>query len=258
MPTTVIGWIHACVCTTRFSVKLNGTIHGYFQGTRGLRQGDLLSPYLFTLCMNILSCVLNRVPTNFKYHWRCKELRLTHLFFADDILFFSHGSQEFVAHIMSSISKFSDWSGLVPSMHKSNSFLCNCDPEFVQWFDAFKVPRGDLPVRFLGVPLISSHLYINDCMPLVNKITSRLNAWSNLLLSLAGRALLIKSVIHAIQHFWCKHFLLPTAVHELSQSMLTRFLWKDNINQKGGAKVAWRTVCLPGEEGGLGLKCMVE
>ncbi|XP_074374701.1 uncharacterized protein LOC141715118 [Apium graveolens] len=88
-------------------------------------------------------------------------------------------------------------------------------------------------------------------------MTAKLNSWANLLLSFAGRVMLIKSVLHDIQGFWCSHFLLPSAVHRNIQSMLTKFLWKGNINQKGGAKVAWDDICLPKEEGGLGLKNMV-
>lgn len=89
----MINWIKACLCTIRFSIKLNGVVHGYFKGSQGLRQGDPLSPYIFALCMNILSCILNKTPTDFHYHWRCRDLGLTHLFFADDVLFFSHGSK---------------------------------------------------------------------------------------------------------------------------------------------------------------------
>lgn len=152
------------------------------------------------------------------------------------MMFFSHGSKPSVTHIIDSIVKFFDWSGLVPSINKSSSYLCNCDAKFMAWFDALGINQSNLPVKFLGVPLISSQLCINDCMPLVDKITSRLNAWSNLILSFAGRVLLIKSVVCAIEAFWCNHFLLPSAVHELVQSVLTRFLWKGNINHKGGQR----------------------
>ncbi|XP_074351776.1 uncharacterized protein LOC141690920 [Apium graveolens] len=133
------------------------------------------------------------------------------------------------------------------------------DSDFVDWFDStFAIPRGNIPVHFLGVPLISSQMCINDYMSLIEKITSRLNSWENLLLSLAGRTLLIKSVIHAIEAFWGNHFLLPMAVHANIQSHLSRFLWKGNINHKGGAKVSLTIVYLPREEGGLGLKNMVD
>lgn len=170
------------------------------------------------------------------------------------MLFFSHGSRSSVTHIMNSISQFSSWSGLSPSIPKSTSYLSNCDPDFVNLFGTFSIPRGTLPVRFLGVPLISSQFCVNDCMPLITKIMDRLSSWTTLLLFFTGRALLIKSVMCAMQAFWCNHFRLPGAVHATIQSLLTRFLWRGNINQNGGAKVSCQSVCLPQEEGALALK----
>lgn len=258
-PDKLISWIRACICTPNYSVQLNGVIHGYFKGTQGIRPGDPMSPYIFTICMNVLSCLLNSKPVGYKPHWRCKELGISHLFFADDVLFFASAHKASVMHIMSCISIFSVWSGFKPSVHKSTSFLCNCTQEFTTWFDTeYFIPRGTLPVRFLGVPLISKQLCINDCMPLISKITGRINSWATLLLSFAGRIQLIKSVLCAIEAFWCNHFLLSSLVHEEIQSLLTKFLWKDNINHKGWAKIAWKIVCLPWSEGGLGVKNMVE
>lgn len=64
-PFKVIKWIVACICTPSYSIKLNGVIHGYFKGAQGIRQGDPMSPYIFTTCMNILSCLLKHKPVNF-------------------------------------------------------------------------------------------------------------------------------------------------------------------------------------------------
>lgn len=52
--------------------------------------------------------------------------------------------------------------------------------------------------------------------------------------------------------------MLPSTFHVNIPSLLTRFLWKVNINHKGGAKVSWEVICLPREEGGLGLKNMLD
>ena len=55
-----IRWIKWCVSTARFSVLINGTSSGFFQSSRGLRQGDPISPYLFVVVMEALSCLVKR------------------------------------------------------------------------------------------------------------------------------------------------------------------------------------------------------
>ncbi|GKD47788.1 RNA-directed DNA polymerase, eukaryota, reverse transcriptase zinc-binding domain protein [Tanacetum coccineum] len=56
----MIGWIMTCVTSAAFSVYVNGERHGYFKSGRGLRQGDPMSPYLFTLVMGVLTLMVQR------------------------------------------------------------------------------------------------------------------------------------------------------------------------------------------------------
>nr|GEU28835.1 hypothetical protein [Tanacetum cinerariifolium] len=106
--------------------RINGTLHGFFKGKRGLRQGDPLSPYLFTLVMEILTLMLKRrvsMSNNFTYHKYCSHLNIINLCFADDLFLFAHGDTDSARVIMDSLNEFKNASGLVPSLLKSMAYF---------------------------------------------------------------------------------------------------------------------------------------
>ena len=120
--------------------------------------------------------------------------------------------------------------------------------------DLFRIPCGSLPVKYLGVPLITTRLSYSACKPLVDSITARISSWTAKFLTFAGRLQLIKSVLCSIQSFWNSLFVLPKKVMNQVEQILRRFLWKGSSLAKGGAKVAWEDLTFPLDEGGLGIK----
>ncbi|KAL0346366.1 UNVERIFIED_CONTAM: hypothetical protein Scaly_1652600 [Sesamum calycinum] len=125
-PLRFIGWIEQCVSTTSFSISLNGSIYGFFKGGRGLRQGDPMSPYLFVLVMEIWNSLLRyRVQSvaQFQYHWKCKELGILNLCFADDVLLFCKAHIPSIQVLKDTLSEFSNLSGLNVNPAKSQIIL---------------------------------------------------------------------------------------------------------------------------------------
>lgn len=67
---------------------------------------------------------------------------------------------------------------------------------------------GSLPVRHLGVPLISRKPKDGDYKALLDRIRSRISAWTSKFLSLAGRLHLVVSVFSSTYTYWCNIFFL--------------------------------------------------
>nr|GEW30501.1 hypothetical protein [Tanacetum cinerariifolium] len=96
---TMVDWIMTYITSASFFIFVNGEVCGFFKGSRGLRQGDPVSPYLFTIVMDVLNMILVkeiREFGKFKYHYGCKELKLTHMCFAEDLLVLCNGDKEFI------------------------------------------------------------------------------------------------------------------------------------------------------------------
>lgn len=81
-PDIFMAWVMECVSSTSYSVCINGKPCKLFEGRKGIRQGDPLSPFLFAIVMDYLSRLFDEVDTKpgFKYHPRCSKIRITHLF----------------------------------------------------------------------------------------------------------------------------------------------------------------------------------
>ncbi|KAB1228187.1 hypothetical protein CJ030_MR5G008784 [Morella rubra] len=83
--------IHQCISTVTFSILLNGSPHGCFQPSRGLRQGDPLSPFLFILASEVLSRLFYLEVRFGSLHGIIAVRRappVTHLLFAGDLFIF--------------------------------------------------------------------------------------------------------------------------------------------------------------------------
>lgn len=256
-PPKFVHWITICITTASFSVQINGELAGYFQSTRGLRQGCSLSPYFFVISMNVLSKMIDEAARRGEigYHPRCRNIDLTHLCFADDLMVFSDGTKRSVEGILKVFGDFDKMTGLKISLEKSTLFMAGITAQKQDdILHQFPFASGSLPVRYLGLPLLTKRMTVSDYLPLIEKIRKRISSWTNRFLSYAGRLQLINSVITSLVNFWMAAFRLPSSCIKEIERLCSAFLWSGSELNGRKAKVSWADVCRPKAEGGLGVR----
>jgi hypothetical protein len=101
------SWIAHCISSVRFSVLVNGTPSGFFSSSRGLRQGDPLSPLLFVFVMEALGRMLSAaVSGGLLDGFSVGNAAFSHLLFADDTLIFCDASSAHLRHLQELILVF--------------------------------------------------------------------------------------------------------------------------------------------------------
>ncbi|XP_074267035.1 uncharacterized protein LOC141590337 [Silene latifolia] len=164
--------VMTCVQTTSFSLCLNGSSFGYFKGKRTLRQGDPISPLIFTMCMEYLTRMIKYATDRwpFQYHPMCKGQ--CSIYYAVD--------QSFLL-----ISKAS---GLKMNNTKLEVYFNGVAQELksdIQQVTGFV--EGSMPFRYLGVPIQAGKFTKKDCNILTEKMVNRIRSLGAKKLSYAGK-----------------------------------------------------------------------
>ena len=137
----------------------NGQSVGNIKPTRGLRQGDPLSPYLFLLCAMGLQGLLKKAEANGEIRGVsiCKNgPRVSHLFFADDSVLFCRAKEEECQNILALLSVYERGSGKKINRDKTNIFFStNTQPDMqTQIQNILGVPAIRQYEKYLGLPAL--------------------------------------------------------------------------------------------------------
>ncbi|XP_074300959.1 uncharacterized protein LOC141632299 [Silene latifolia] len=227
----------------------------FFEGRRGLRQGDPLSPLLFVLCMEVLTRLLKQMKQvpQFSHHPKCVKLELSHLIFADDLLVFVRGDYPSVLAVKHCLDTFSSSSGLTPNPSKTNIYFLVRSLVKHSILQATGYVEGKFPFRYLVTPLHSSRLTKDLFQPLMAKIRSKLGYWASLHLTYAGKVHLINSAIFGLESFWCACLLLPKGVISEIEKIVRQFLWGSD-GKRRLVFFSWSKVCRSRMQGGFDIR----
>ena len=255
-----LSWMKWCISTASFSILINGTPAGFFQSSRGLRQGDPLSPYLFVIGMEALSCLINRaVDGNYLFgiqvaNRRGEDLSISHLLYADDTLIFCEDDIEQLKFLSWILMWFEAMSGLKINLSKSEIIPIGPVNNLVELASELGCNIGSLPTSYLGLPLGAKHKALGVWDPIEERFRKRLAAWKSQYISKGGRITLIRSTLSSLPIYHLSLFRMPQKVCVRLERIQRQFLWGGSATEKKIPLVNWATVCSDKSKGGIGLK----
>jgi hypothetical protein len=225
---------------------------------RGLKQGDLLAPFLFILVAEGLGGLMRKAVELERFRGFGVGRRgvvISHLQYADDTLCIGEATVENLWALKAILRGFEMVSGLKVNFWKSSIMGVNVSQNFMRVASGFLNCRvGSIPFVYLGLPVGANHKRVATWEPLISSLRKRLGGWSNRFVSFGGRITLLNSVLNAIPIFYLSFLKIPLQVWKSIRRIQRDFLW----GRRGGRKcvnwVKWDVVCQPKFMGGLGVR----
>ena len=186
------NWISTILHSAKLSVSINGKAVGFFKCTRGVRQGDMLSPLLFCIAEEVISRGLEALTLDgslTQIHASRGLLMPNHCLYADDILiFFCKGTLSNIRNIMDLFEEYDTYSGQFMNASKSKFYSGSLPLSRIVTITSITgFSHGSLPFSYLGILLFKGKPKTTHFRPIFDKIKAKISAWKGKLLSIMGR-----------------------------------------------------------------------
>ncbi|KAE8681880.1 hypothetical protein F3Y22_tig00111300pilonHSYRG00005 [Hibiscus syriacus] len=253
------SWITQCLSIASISILVNGSPFEEFSMNKGLRQGCSLSPLLFNIIGEMLHLMLSKAIERGLFHGFImgnseNSTRLSHLQFADDLIIFCQASINQIKNVKRVLRIFSIMTGLHLNLAKSKLFGINLEDRVLSdWAEQVGCSVGYFPTEYLGLPLGAKKNIEALWDSVFKNFSSKLAGWKASCLSLAGRTVLLKSVLTSLPIFFLSLFKMSCNIGKKLNSLMANFLWGDKGDKRRIHWVNWNTVCRPLNCGGLGV-----
>ena len=257
-----VNLIYECISTMSYSILVNGEPKGEISPTRGIRQGDPLSPYLFLLCSEGLNRLIQHATRGnvIQGFSLCKNgPKITNLIFANDTLLFCRARMEELQAIQHILSLYEGASGQQINREKTTLFFSKAMPEETKRdiISFLGVPEIKEYEKYLGLPAVVGRNERASLTYIKERVWAKLQGWKEKLLSQAGREILLKAVVQAIPTFAMSCFKLPVGLCKEIEMQIRKVWWGERGSQRKIHWKSWEVLCKPKEEGSMGFKDLV-
>lgn len=189
-----IKWIELIYAEPKTSVLTNGIVSSFFSVTRGAKQGDPLSPFLFLLFLEPLAAAIRADIRIRGVKAGGREHKL--FLYADDILWLSVDPVSSAPRFLKTMEAFSEISGYKINLNKSEVMPVSrtCLPSIN---NALKFRWIDSGMQYLGIRLTPDieDMVQTNFSPLLQGIKTNLEKWKVINLSLWGKINTIKMMV---------------------------------------------------------------
>ncbi|XP_042974779.1 uncharacterized protein LOC122306417 [Carya illinoinensis] len=184
--------IMQCTGTVTYSILVNGIPQPSFKPSRGIRQGDPLSPYLFILCSEVLSSALNLAEQQGSisgFPLSRGSITVNHLFFADDSMVFCKAHQQEWTNLQLILNSYEASSSQRLNLDKSSIYFSKNTSQVAQnsILNLAGMKASGPFEKYLGLPSSVGKNKGRAFNPILDRIKAQMSNWKTNLLSSAGK-----------------------------------------------------------------------
>eukprot|EP00253_Pinus_taeda_P029015 PITA_29015 len=237
-----IEWVLSMISTPNFSILINGIPSTSFNASRGIRQRDPLSPFLFILAAEGLGRFFKKEQRERRIKglklWG-RNLPITHQQFVDDIMLFCEATVKEVKGIKRILDIFMEAPGMEVNKEKSCTFVFNTlDSVKSHLTRTLGFRQGELPTKYLGNQIYFHPTRMVNWLQVIEKIKNKMAGWVFRTLNIAGRIVLVKSVLQAIPIYPLSIIAAPKGACSKIKELYTKFIWGGPNQQRKWALVS--------------------
>uniref|UniRef100_A0A803QQJ5 Reverse transcriptase n=1 Tax=Cannabis sativa TaxID=3483 RepID=A0A803QQJ5_CANSA len=248
-----------CISSVEYTVTHSGRHIGPIVPTRGIRQGDPLSSYLFLICVEAFSSLIK----HYEVSQQIRGIRVANgapvfsqMLFADDSYVFCRANDNDSNKMLTLLHDFEYASGQKVNFSKSSVFF-SCNTQLgvrALICQRMGIQEAGENSLYLGLPCIIGRNKNAVFGFVKDKVCKRILNWEGRFLSKASKELLLKTVAQAIPNHAMSVFLFPLKTCKAIESVMSKYWWQSSKQSRGVSWLSWNKLCNHKNVGGLGFK----